>query len=127
MLLRLGDSAGLVNLLHRSGLPKTFSDEEIIQYRNAWRQPGTHRAMLNWYRAAFRRAGRSTPYNTIHLPTQIIWGEQDMALSLAMAEESLAYCKDAQFYRLPNATHWVQHDEAERVNDLLLAHLQEPA
>ena len=124
-LLGVGDSAGLANLLLRSGKPTTFSPEDTARYRAAWRQPGARRAMLNWYRALMRRATRPFPSSKIQTPTQIIWGEQDVALRLEMAEESLAYCEDAQLHRFPEATHWVQHDEAEQVNQLLLGFFHE--
>jgi pimeloyl-ACP methyl ester carboxylesterase len=123
--LGVGDSAGLANLLRRSGKPSTFNTEEMARYRAAWRQPGARRAMLNWYRALMRRATRPFPSSKIQTPTQIIWGEQDVALRLEMAEESLAYCEEAQLHCFPEATHWVQHDEAEQVNQLLLGFFQE--
>ena len=119
-LLGLGDSAGLANLLRRSGKPDTFTPGDMAHYRTAWRQPGARRGMLNWYRALMRRATLPFPSSRIQTPTQVIWGEQDVALRLEMAEESLAYCEEAQLHRFPEATHWVQHDEAEQVNQLLL-------
>ena len=122
-LLGLGDNAGLANLLRRSGKPGTFTDEDIARYREAWRQPGAKRGMLNWYRAIMRRASQAMPRGTIDLPTLILWGEQDVALSLEMAEQSAALCSDVRLKTFPEATHWVASDAADAVNAELLAFL----
>jgi pimeloyl-ACP methyl ester carboxylesterase len=53
----------------------------------------------------------------------IIWGKQDPHLSHQMAPLSLAYCQAGQLVMIENATHWVQHDQPERVNQLMLEHL----
>ena len=122
-LLGSGDGAGLANLLRRSGLPGTFMPEDMAMYREAWRQPGALRGMISWYRALLRRARPPLPTGRIELPVQILWGRQDVALQVEMAEESLAYCKDGRLEVFPDATHWVQHDEAEAVNQRLVEFL----
>jgi pimeloyl-ACP methyl ester carboxylesterase len=38
----------------------------------------------------------------------------------AMAAESLKYCDDGELFEFPEATHWIQHEEPERVNQLLI-------
>lgn len=123
-LLGLGDSEGLASLLRRSGRPGTFSAEDIEGYRAAWRQPGALSGMLNWYRALFRRARRPMPKGKIMMPVLILWGEQDVALSAEMAEQSLAYCADGSLELFPDATHWVQHDAAAAVNRHLIDFLR---
>ena len=79
-------------------------------------------AMLNWYRAAryFPKLLRET---RVKVPTLLIWGMQDTALSHRMARPSLDYCDDGKLVLFEDATHWVQHDEAEAVNQLLLEFL----
>jgi pimeloyl-ACP methyl ester carboxylesterase len=123
-LLGLGNSNGLARLLRVSGHEATFTDEDIAQYRQAWGQPGALTGMLNWYRAVFRDRGPRTPKAKIKTPTLIIWGEQDVALQVAMARESLEYCENGRLELIPDATHWVQHDAAEKVNKLLLDFLK---
>jgi pimeloyl-ACP methyl ester carboxylesterase len=120
-LLGLRDNAGLANLLRRSGKPDTFTDEDMSHYHEAWRQPGALSGMLNWYRAIMRRATQPMPRGKITLTTLILWGEQDMALSVEMAEQSAALCADVRLTRFPNATHWVASDAAGEVNAELLA------
>jgi len=78
-------------LLH-SSRPGTFTNEDLVQYRAAWSQPGALTAMINWYRALFR-ARVQFPDKTVRVPTRILWGERDAFLLAWMAPESLRYCK----------------------------------
>ena len=116
MLLRLGHFGPLARLLISSGKPGTFASNEMEEYKNAWAQPGALTAMLNWYRAAFRYRGGWKGDWHVHVPTLILWGQQDVALSAAMAPESLAYCDHGRLITFENASHWVQLDEAEAVS-----------
>lgn len=80
--------------------------------------------MLNWYRAAGRRALRKTPApDSVDVPTLVLWGARDTALIRQMAAPSADLCTDARLVMIEDATHWVQHDAPERVNRHLLAHL----
>ncbi len=75
--------------------------------------------MLNWYRAALRRP-TDTGDPLVRVPTLLIWGAKDRFLSREMAEPSVALCKQEELALIEEATHWVQHEEAERVNELML-------
>ena len=55
-------------------------------------------------------------------PLHIIWGEKDAFLEADMARQSLAYCDDGRLTYL-RASHWVQHEQAAAVNELLLGFL----
>lgn len=118
-LLGLGDNARLAKAFRKSGHKDTFSDTDMAEYRQAWRQPGALTAMLNWYRAIFR-GGRRIAKEKIKVPTLIIWGEQDIALRVELAHESLEFCEDGRLEFIPEATHWVQQDAPDKVNKLLL-------
>jgi len=78
--------------------------------------------MLNWYRAMFRYA-EAPPRARVRPPALVIWGEEDAALIPELAASSAERCEDARVERLPNATHWVQHERPDRVLDLILDHL----
>jgi pimeloyl-ACP methyl ester carboxylesterase len=118
-LLSAGNFQGLARAIAGSARPGTFTTADLERYRQAWSQPGALSAMLNWYRAFVRHAPRRPADTRVHLPTLMIWGAQDVALSLAMAQESAAMCDDARLVVIDDATHWVQHDAAEQVNALL--------
>src|SRR5690606_21891791 len=90
-------------------------------YRAAWQQPGAATGMLNWYRAIVQQGPASTPDPCVHVPTKILWGVHDVALTREMAAASLDYCDDGQLVWFENATHWVQHDEPKRVSQHLIA------
>jgi epoxide hydrolase 4 len=108
-----------VTALVASSRPGAFTGEDLEQYRQAWSNPGTVTAMINWYRAAFRcRPTLSHPQ--VHVPTRILWGRQDKFLLPVMAQESLAFCDSAELTYFPEATHWLQHEEPEAVNAALI-------
>ncbi|NBC86263.1 MAG: alpha/beta fold hydrolase [Bacteroidetes bacterium] len=122
-LLRRNDFAGLRKMLRASGHRDTFTDADEERYVDSWRQPGALTAMINWYRAAARRAFTRRPETApIETPAMVIWGEQDVALSASMAQPSADRCRDGHLERIPDATHWVQHDAPTRVNALLMQH-----
>jgi len=105
-------------LLH-SSRPGTFSAEDLAQYRGAWSQPGALTGMINWYRALFRTGVKFQDQN-VRVPTRILWGERDDFLLSEMAHESLHYCTSAELFTFANATHWLQHEEPERVSQILV-------
>ena len=105
--------------LVRSSRAGTFSEEDLVQYRAAWSQPGALTGMINWYRALFRHRAKVAD-RTVHVPTRILWGERDAFLLSEMAQESLRYCDNAELFTFANATHWLQHEEHARVSELLI-------
>jgi pimeloyl-ACP methyl ester carboxylesterase len=75
-----------------------YTPEELQRYIEAWAQPGAATAMINYYRFAVRHsAGEIRP---VTAPTLVIWGGSDRYLGPTLAEP--------------------HHDEAERVNQLLV-------
>jgi pimeloyl-ACP methyl ester carboxylesterase len=124
--LRANDYNNLRRMLRLSGRRSTFSDANIEEYVQAWRQPGALTAMINWYRAVFRQAARGPwdpakiPQRRVKVPTLMLWGRHDVALSSAMAQPSIDLCDQGRLVFFDKATHWVQHDEAEAVTRELL-------
>ena len=119
-LLSAGNWRVLARAMKTSSLPGAFSDEELAEYRRAWSQPRAMTSMLNWYRAAAQRPEETQPPEPIVPPVTIIWGKKDVALRSVMAEESVALCRQGELIWMPDNTHWVQHEAAERVNAILL-------
>jgi pimeloyl-ACP methyl ester carboxylesterase len=109
-------------ILRFSSSPGAYSDDDLEMYRRAWSRPRAMTSMLNWYRAIrirpVRRASRR-----ISVPTLMIWGAGDIALGRELAQPSIDYCDGGRLVMLEDATHWVQHDQPQAVNQLLLEHL----
>ena len=115
---------GLRDVLQRSANPGSFSEEDLDRYAEAWARPGAITAMLNWYRAAMRRGPRATlrRIRPIAAPTVVIWGEQDIALGAELAEPRAEDVPGLEaVVRLPEASHFVQHDAPAKVNAVLTA------
>jgi pimeloyl-ACP methyl ester carboxylesterase len=115
--------SGLERSFRRSAPPGLFSDVEIADYKRAWSQPGAYTAMVNWYRAALRHQPEAWPSPVVSPPTTIIWGTDDIALGEEMVAPSADLCADVEVFMLEGVSHWVQHQAAERVNEILLSRL----
>lgn len=113
----------LADSLRRTSRPGTFSDDDLDRYRQAWAQPGALKAMINWYRAAFR-AKPEVPANLrVRMPALIIWGTDDAFILRDVAHDALARCDQGRLEFIDGATHWVHHEEPDRVNRLLKSFL----
>ncbi|GJD66260.1 alpha/beta fold hydrolase [Methylobacterium frigidaeris] len=119
--LRAADFLALRQALHLTSRPGTFADEDIARYREAWAQPGALEGMLNWYRAMRLKDRRELA--PIPVPTLILWGRKDPALSPHLATACLELCKQGRIAWLPEATHWLHHEEPETVAAELTAFL----
>ena len=108
--------------------PERFPDALLQQYRDAALQPGALKAMLDYYRALLRGRGlrrqQALGHPLIEVPTLMLWGEQDAALSLESTRGTDAFVRDLTLRTLPGASHWVQQDEPENVNTMLEAWLR---
>ncbi len=107
-----------------SSRPGTFSEAELDQYRHAWSRPKAFTSMINWYRALIQKPPPTPADVRIHVPTLVLWGAKDKFLSREMAHESMAYCDDGRLVYFEEATHWVQHEEVTKVNELILHFLR---
>jgi len=124
-LMSRNDYAVMRRLLRSSSLLQTFSDEDVERYRDAWAQPGALSASIGWYRALLGKSGPKSLQGTsrrIRPATLILWGEQDVALDVRLAEQSLAWLEDGDIQRFPEATHWLHEDLPVEINRHLLEH-----
>jgi pimeloyl-ACP methyl ester carboxylesterase len=108
----------------RGGRRGTCTDEDLAVYREAWARPGALTGMVNWYRAALRSAGQRLPRLRVGVETLVLWGARDRFLGREMAEASAALCDHGRLEFFEKATHWLQHDEADAVNDRLVGFLE---
>lgn len=118
------DWRGAVRALRGSGLVHTFTNEDIAEYKQAWSQPGAMTSMINWYRA-LRYQTRLPQEMRIRVPTLMMWGMKDFALTHRMARPSIDHCEQGKLIFFPEATHWVQRDAAEEVNHYLIDFLMD--
>ena len=121
--LQVNDWRNAVRVLRGSGKVHIFTNKDIAEYKKAWSHPGAMTAMINWYRAIVRHRPKMPQGSRVKVPTLMIWGMNDVALSHRMARPSIDYCDDGKLVLFEEATHWVQHDEAESVNQLLIEFL----
>jgi epoxide hydrolase 4 len=56
---------------------------------------------------------------TVSIPTQVIWGMQDIALPPRLMQGLDAYIPDLQIHRVEDATHWIIHEQPALVHSLL--------
>ncbi len=124
-LIKAGTWRGAKQALISSSRPGTFTDADLAEYITAWSQPGAFTGMINWYRAMFRVKIKPLPAKRITVPTLLIWGAQDFALGRELAQPSIDRCDDGRLVFIEEAGHWVQHEEAERVNGLVVGFLGE--
>jgi pimeloyl-ACP methyl ester carboxylesterase len=119
--------------------PDAFSNEDRRAYLEAWSQPGALTGSLNYYRAlsigppdrgpsasvteAALAAAQRVPLR-INVPTLVLWGERDQALLPGNLEGLDSLVPDLRIERFPDATHWIIHEEPERVNQAIHAFLE---
>lgn len=126
-LMRLGGYRLLRDPFEKDARPGAFDDADIRRYVEAWSRPGALTAQIDYYRAAFRgslRGMRETD-PPVDSPTMVVWGENDR-----YGLPELARCENSdvpgleRVEVLPGVSHWVQHDEPERVGRLLVEFLR---
>ncbi len=126
-MLRKKDWQLMIQGIRGSSHPGAFQAGDFEYYRQAWAQPGAMTGMLNWYRAFFRRPFRLPLSPRLQMPVLLLWGAQDVALGRELAEASIRICADGRLVYFENASHWLQHEQAEAVNQHLLEFINHPA
>jgi len=109
--------------------PENFSADVIDLYNENASRPKNLTAMLNYYRALVRGGGaarqRRLGYPVISLPTLMVWGEADMALTVETTYGTDAQVSNLTMRYLPGISHWVQQDAPDSVNAMISAFLQD--
>jgi epoxide hydrolase 4 len=109
------------HFLHDANPP--YTPEEMDRYVEAWSQPGAATGMINYYRSSVRQNQKKAEaaLRPIKAPTLVIWGGRDGYLGPDLAEPDRDDVPNLdRVERLPDASHWVHHDEAKRVTQLLV-------
>lgn len=117
---------GWLGALLRDGPSAAFDESDIERYEHAIARPGALTAALDYYRAFGRSqlrrwfGGEHEARNkTIDARTLVIWGERDRALGVELTRGLDRWVPNNRIEYLPEASHWVQNDAPERVNELL--------
>lgn len=125
-LLGLDGARGIGEMMRKSAVDQTnFSPPVLEVYRRNAAQPGALTAMLNYYRALFRGRKKMAerPMPVIEVPTLMIWGEDDVALTKESTFGTERYVSDFTIRYLPRVSHWVQQEAPEQVNAMIEAFL----
>jgi pimeloyl-ACP methyl ester carboxylesterase len=99
-------------------------------YVSAWSQPGALTGALNYYRATplhpAQNAAEADKLKqlaartlSVEVPTLVVWGERDPALLPGNLDGLEQHVSALNIQRIPEATHWVVHEEGERVSRLI--------
>jgi pimeloyl-ACP methyl ester carboxylesterase len=118
------DFAGLRTMVEASARTGTFSAWEMDHYTEAWANPGSLKAMLNYYRALRERKKPNLPAR-IHCKTLVLWGENDSFLEHHIATTALKLCDNGRLSIISNTTHWLHLEEPARVNAEIIDFLNE--
>lgn len=117
-----GGAAPIARIFRDSAVNKArFAQPEVEPYRAAAARPGALTAMLNYYRALLQVPDiRAIGDGRVDVPTLVLWGEQDVAISIEVLDGTEQYVPDLTVQRFPHASHWVQQDIPEEINAALV-------
>lgn len=105
------------------------------RYREVWRS-GLE-GPLNYYRAsplkppispqdALHRLEFPDEAVTIRVPTTVLWGEADTALPPGLIDGLERWVPDLSLIRVPEASHWIAHEQPQRVAEAVAGVLAAP-
>ena len=115
----LGNWALPIQSMLRSCRSGTFNETQLDVYRRAWSQPRAWSSMLHWYRAALIYPPKLLSTPRVVVPTLLIWGGLDVFLGRELVQKSIELCQQGQLVMIEDATHWVHHEQADRVGDVI--------
>ena len=102
-------------LRHWSHDTDVFSEEEILEFVDAYSQPGAIRGGFNSYRAAFRAPG-PPPDGPITTPTLVLWGDNDPILRFAWSDKLGETFSNHTLKKIEGAGHFMHRELPERTN-----------
>lgn len=132
------DFAWLAQALWGAGSRWRPPEAERMQYRKAWAQPGALTGAVNYYRAS-PLYPPATPEDMsrlqgilaldkkmfeVRVRTLVIWGELDEALLIGNLNGLEDYVPRLTVRRIADGTHWVVHEQPERVNGFIRGFLR---
>jgi len=117
-ILKRKDYTNMVRSLKHSSIKGTFSEEDIMEYKEAWKNSSLS-GMLNYYRA--NSLASDSPPQRVKVQTLVIWGRNDNFLMPELAEASWKMCPEgSKVEYVEDATHWVLHEKPNEIIKLIL-------
>lgn len=118
--------------------PDWYTPDVRARYRAMWSVPGAPGADgrpspgmtggCNYYRATPLKppsnddAPRALPDPDawrVRVPTRVVWGERDRALTTGLVDGLEIVCTDLDVRRVADASHWIVHEQPDRVDALI--------
>ncbi len=93
--------------------------EDLEAYKDAAAKRGAMTAMLNYYRNIFGQRMLNPDWGILEVPTLMIWGEKDTALGKELSYGTEAYVRNFQIKYIADASHWVQQEQPQLVNQYM--------
>ncbi|MBW2322408.1 MAG: alpha/beta hydrolase [Deltaproteobacteria bacterium] len=132
-ILSANNYAGLLDVIQTDAT--NFSETDKQMYINAWSQSGALTGGLNYYRASpfeppavgdeagdqaskFADSVKRESF-MVKVPTLVIWGELDTALTVHNLDGLDEFVPDLTIKRIPEGSHWVINEQPERINALI--------
>ena len=106
---------------------KKSSPEQKKIYLDIFQQRGALKAALNWYRANIGvtvEAEDQIAFDDVTVPSQLIWGNRDMALGRTGAELTGNYMKGPYRFIELNAGHWLIQESFPEVSSAIIEHIK---
>ena len=107
---------------------KNYSDEVVELLNKNTSRSRNRTAMLNYYRAMLCGGGNyrqwKLGYPKIKVPTLMLWGEKDVALSMTSSMGTEDHVDNFTIRYFKGMSHHVQQDAPDEVNAMLAAFLQ---
>lgn len=106
-----------------------FSQEEREALKYTFSQEGALTSAINYYRANIGKKDKKLKdlkFRYLNAPTLILWGEKDAFMGRKLAQLSIQHAFGRVQY-FPNASHWVQRECPEKVNDEIRSFLKNTA
>lgn len=120
ILIPLNDYKTLENAFLGMAVNKSaFTQADIDRYKDAMAKRGTLTSAINYYRNAFQSGIVGKNWGVLDVPTLMIWGEKDTALGKELTYGTEQYVRDFQIRYIPTASHWVQQEQPELVNQYI--------
>lgn len=112
--------------------PRSWLDEALrAQYRQTW-SAGLHGPCAYYAATALKPVAVSTgaaavrsasTLGTVRVPTLLIWGMRDTALLPGLLDGLRDWVPALELHRIDDATHWIVHEQPDRVIELIASFL----